>query len=158
MHRPFIAVALLLAVTACGRTARRGETPTMRRARVALQLERTTIAATDSVLPFTLRVTNPGPTAARVDFTGDPLYPRGPRDKVPVPALWFTIERYDIAGATGSASRPFATRDTVLAVGETMEVPAQHSLREVGVAPGTYRVRAGIGSHASGWVMLTVTQ
>ena len=156
MPRLVLAAALLLATTACGRAARRGETPTVRRALVVLQLERTTVAVTDTVLPFTVRVTNPESTPARVDFTGDPLFPRGPRDRVKVPALWFTIERDDRAGSSGSVTRDFTPRDTVLAAGGTMEVAVQHSLREVGVSPGTYRMRAGIGAHASGWVTFTV--
>lgn len=158
MPRLALVVALLLATTACGRAARPGETPTARRAQVAIRLERSSITAMDSVLAFTLRVTNPGSSTARIDFTGDPLFPRGPRDKVPVPALWLTIERDDRRGSAGSASRAFATRDTVLAAGESMDVPVQHSLREVGVTPGPYRMRAGIGSHASGWVTFLVTQ
>ena len=157
MHRLVIAFTLSLALAACSRPTRGGEMPTVRRATVELRMERNTSAATDTLLPFTLRLTNAAPTAARVDFTGDPLFPRGPKDKVPVPALWFTIERYDRPGAAGSLSRPFATRDTVLATGETMQVEVQHSLREMGMTPGTYRMRAGIGAHASGWVMLTVT-
>jgi hypothetical protein len=157
MHRPVLVAALLLATAACSHGARPGETPTARRVPVELHIERTTIAASDTVLPFTLRLTNAGTAPARLDFTGDPLFPRGPRDKVPVPALWLTLERYDRVGSTGSSSRPFAPRDTVLAGGETMQVPVEHSLREMGVTPGTYRMRAGIGSHASGWVVFTVT-
>lgn len=160
-RRLALAVALLLATTAsgaCGRAARPGEVPTARRVPVELRMAQATIAATDSVLPFTLRLSNPGDAPARLDFTGDPLYARGPRDKVPVPALWLTIERYDRVGSTGSSARPFASRDTVLAAGQTMEVPVEHSLREMGVTPGTYRMRAGIGAHASPWVLFTVTQ
>ena len=163
MPRLVLAVALLVATTACGRRAHptTGAAPsveTARRVRVALALERTTVTATDETLPFTLRLTNPEREAVRVDFTGDPLFPRGPRERVKVPALWYTIERDDRAGSSGSVTRDFAPRDTVLAAGETMEVPVQHSLREVGVSPGAYRMRAGIGSHASGWVVFTVTQ
>lgn len=169
MPRLAIAVALLVATTALGSCGRRGapspgaegtvapEVETARRVRVALSLERPTVALTDETLPFTLRLTNPERVPVRVDFTGDPLFPRGPRERVKPPALWYTIERDDRASSSGSVSHDFAARDTVLAAGETMAVPVRHSLREVGMSPGTYRMRAGIGAHASGWVMFTVT-
>ena len=162
MFRLAIAAALLLATTACGRRATSSpdagpRVETARRVPVTLVLERTTVAATDETLPFTLRLTNPERVPVRIDFTGDPLFPRGPRDKVPVPALWLTIDRDDRPSSAASVSRPFATRDTVLAAGETMEVPVQHALRELGVNPGPHRMRAGIGSLASAWVTFTVT-
>jgi hypothetical protein len=155
--------AAMLLAAACGVTGRGGGAPgagieTARRVPVAMVLERTSVAATDETMPFTIRLTNPGSDSVRVDFTGEPLFPRGPGEKVPVPALWFTIERADRASSTGTVVRPFTTRDTVLAPGATMEVPVQHSLREVGMSPGSYRMRAGIGAHGSRWVTLTVTR
>ena len=156
-----------LATTAChrgnGDAAVAGATPvpqvaTARHVQVDLALERTSIAARDETLPFTLRLTNPARTTVRVDFTGVPLFPREPREHVPVPALWFTIARDDISSSEGSVFRAFTARDTVLAAGESMEVPVLHDLREVGLRPGTYRMRAGIGAHVSGWVRLVVTQ
>ena len=161
------ALACTLATTSCHRgngdasTAGAAPAPqvaTARHVQVALALARPSIAATEETLPFTLRLTNPEPTTARVDFTGVPLFPREPREHVPVPALWFTIARDDISSNEGSVYRAFTTRDTVLAAGETMEVPVVHDMREVGLRPGTYRMRAGIGAHVSGWVRLVVTK
>ena len=163
--------ALLVVTLACGgrgthaasetsadvSAASTARVPTARRVRVDLTLARTTLSATDETFPFTLRVTNTAREARRVDFTGDPLFPRGPRDKVKVPALWYTIERDDRASSSGSVTHDFAMRDTVLAAGESMEVPVEHSLREVGMGPGNYRLRAGIGAHASEWVEFVVT-
>jgi hypothetical protein len=160
-----LAALMLAGVAACGRGGSgtsAGATPapnvaTARRVRVTLQLEHATVAVTDEVLPFTLRLTNPEDAAVRVDFTGEPLFPRGPREHVKAPALWYTIERDDRASSAGSVWHRYATRDTVLAAGETLEVPVQHSLRAVGLSPGSYRMRAGIGTHASGWESFAVT-
>ena len=164
--------AMLIAALACGgrgthaasetsadagvTSARSSRIPTARRVRVELTLARTSLSAQDETFPFTLRLTNTERAARRVDFTGDPLFPRGPRDKVKVPALWYTIERDDRASSSGSVTHDFAARDTVLAAGESMEVPVEHSLRSVGMGPGSYRIRAGIGEHASGWVGFVV--
>jgi hypothetical protein len=168
MHRPaaarVLAFALVLVAAGCG--GRRAAVPsrdvpgvaTARRVNVELRLGRESIGATEETMPFTLRLTNPEREAMRVDFTGDPLYPRGPRDKAPIPALWYMIERYDRASHVGSISQTFSSRDTVLAAGETMEVPVEHALRQMGMNPGTYRIRGGIGAHASGWVLFTVTK
>lgn len=161
-----VVLPLALVAGACGVVNRgAGDAPgarsgveTIRRMPVTLVLGRTSVTVTDETLPFTLRLANTARDSVRVDFTGDPLFPRGPRDKVRVPALWFTIEREDRASSMGSVARDFAPRDTVLAPGEAMEVPVQHSLREVGMSPGTYRMRAGIGAHASNWVTFTVTR
>jgi hypothetical protein len=152
-----------LAVAACGVVNRGGGSggsriETVRRVPVTLVLERTSVASTDETLPFTIRLTNPEGDSARVDFTGEPLFPRGPGERTPEPALWFTIERRDRASAEGSVVREFTTRDTVLGPRAVMEVPVQHSLREVGMSPGSYRMRAGIGAHVSKWVTFTVTR
>jgi hypothetical protein len=53
--------------------------------------------------------------------------------------------------------QPFAARDTVLAPGAVLEVSMTHSLRTIGLAPGAYRIRAGIGGHDSPWTTFTVT-
>ena len=161
---PVLTLALALATAGCG--GRRATVPqrdvpgiaTARRVNVELRLARESIDADEETMPFTLRLTNPERAPMRVDFTGDPLYPRGPRDKAPIPALWYMIERYDRASHVGSISRTFVSRDTVLAAGETMEVPVEHAMRQMGMNPGTYRIRGGIGAHASGWVLFTVTK
>ena len=128
----------------------------MRRVPVELQLASTSIASTDDSLPMVLRLTNPRDRSVRLDFTGDPLFNRGPRDKVQVPALWYTVERVDVISGSGSMQARFTARDTVLAPRATMEVPLVYSIRALGLVPGLYRIRAGLGSHASDWEQFTV--
>jgi hypothetical protein len=158
MPRHALAVALLLATTACSSATSGARTPVARRAQVGLALDQTTLAATDTLLAFTLRLTNPEPNPARLDFTGEPPFTRGLRDKLPDATLWYTIERDDRAGSSESIWHPYTARDTVLGAGESLTVPVQHSLRAVGVSPGPYRIRGGIGAHVSGWVTFTVTK
>ena len=163
---PALAALLVAAVLlpACGRVrggAREADgagLETVRRVPMALVLDQATVATSVDSFTFTLRVTNPATRAVLVDFTGDPPFPRGQKDRVPVPALWYTIERADVASLAGSVHRPYARPDTVLAAGGAFTVPVTHSMREVGLNPGTYRIRAGIGAHATGWEKFTVTR
>jgi hypothetical protein len=163
------ALAAVLAATvllpACMRARGGGTTSagdagleTARRIPMALVLDQGTVATGADSFTFSLRLTNPASRAVLVDFTGDPPFPRGQKEKVPIPALWWTIERSDVASEAGSVHRPYARPDTVLAAGGAFTVPVTHSLREVGLSPGEYRIRAGIGAHATGWEKFTVTR
>jgi hypothetical protein len=178
MHRSLpIAVLLLAAATAttaaCGRRAAsadpapaQGTTQgsavaagTLRRAGLTLRVDPDSVAINGETLPLVLRVTNPERRAMRVDFTGDPLFPRGPRDRVMTPAIWYQMERVaPTQYYVGHVQRRFRMRDTVLGPGESFEVPLEHALREVGFAEaGLHRIRVGIGAHVSDWARFRVT-
>lgn len=168
-----LAVLLLASVaTACGRRGGASADPaataqasggasvrTLRRASLALRVEPDSVAINGETLPMVLRVGNPEGRAMRLDFTGDPLFPRGPRDKVMTPAIWYQMQRVEPSQYyVGHVQRRFRMRDTVLGPGESFEVPLEHALREVGFAePGLHRIRVGIGAHASDWVRFRVT-